>query len=124
MRSTTGSIMLGQKTFDMPDEVRSFEKGTVEVVTLGDHSIARATFGPGWRWSEHVKPIAQTPLCEVEHEGYVVSGRMHVRSQDGTEAEYKAGDVMHLAPNHDAWIVGDEPCVVIDWAGASTYAKK
>jgi quercetin dioxygenase-like cupin family protein len=124
MRSTTGSIVLGQKSFDMPDEVRRFEKGTVEVVTLGDHSIARATFEPGWRWSEHVKPIAQTPLCEVEHEGYFISGRMRVRTQDGTEAEYKTGDVMHLMPNHDAWIVGDEPCVVIDWAGASTYAKK
>jgi mannose-6-phosphate isomerase-like protein (cupin superfamily) len=122
--STTGSELLAKKTFEQPDEVRRFQNGVVEVVNVGDHSVARATFQPGWRWSDDVKPLAQTPLCEVEHELYFVSGRMRVRMADGAEAEFGAGDVTHLAPNHDAWIVGDEPCVVIDWAGATTYAKK
>jgi quercetin dioxygenase-like cupin family protein len=116
--------LLGRKTFDQPDEVRRFERGVVEVVNVGDHSVARATFQPGWRWSEDVKPIAQTPLCDMEHELYFLSGGMRVRMEDGTEAEFKRGDVVHLMPNHDAWIVGDEPCVVLDWGAASTYAKK
>lgn len=124
MRSTTGSVSTGPKSFDMPDEVRRFENGVVEVVNLGDRSVLRATFQPAWRWSNDVKPIAQTDLCEVEHEGYIVSGHMHVRMQDGTEIDFKPGDLLYLAPGHDAWIVGDEPCVAIDWAGAKTYAKK
>lgn len=124
MRSTTGSVLLSQKSFELPDEVRRFERGTVEIVNLGEHTVARATFEPGWRWSEHVRPIAQTQLCEVEHLGYVVSGRMHVRMSDGTQAEFKAGDVMGVKPQHDAWVEGNEPCVVIDFAGASTYAKR
>lgn len=121
---TGGSALLGPKSFETPDEVRRFENGVVDVIALGDHSVARATFQPGWRWSENVKPLAQTELCEVAHECYFLSGRMHVRMEDGTEAEYKTGDVMYLQPGHDAWIVGDEPCVVLDWAGATTYAKK
>jgi len=124
MPTTSGSLLLIQKSFDAADEVRRFEKGTVEVVNVADHSIARATFLPGWRWSEHVRPIAQTELCEVEHLGYVASGRMTVRMNDGSEAEFKAGDVMAVKPHHDALVTGSEPCVVIDFAGAATYAKK
>jgi hypothetical protein len=124
MRSTTGSELAGPKKFEKPDEVRRFEHGIVEVVNLGDHSVARATFRPGWRWSGDVKPLAQTALCEVEHELYFISGRMRVRMADGTEVEFGDGDVAHVMPNHDAWVVGEEPCVVIDWAGATTYGKE
>lgn len=124
MQSTTGSVLLTQKSFDMPDEVRRFERGYLEVVTVGEHTVARAHFEPGWRWSEHVKPVAQTELCLVEHFGYVVSGRMTIRTSDGTEAEFKTGDIMAIKPGHDAWVVGDTPCVLVDWAGATTYAKR
>ncbi|HKU66225.1 MAG TPA: cupin domain-containing protein, partial [Candidatus Baltobacteraceae bacterium] len=109
---------------DEPDEVRRFDKGTIDVIKVGEHTVGRATFHPGWSWSECVRPIAQTPLCEVEHFGYVTQGRMTVRMQDGTEIEFKAGDVMAVKPNHDAWVLGDQPCVVIDWAGATAYARK
>lgn len=124
MRSTTGSVLLTQKTFDMPDEVRRFDRGYLEVVNLGEHTVARATFEPGWRWSEHVKPVVQTDLCEIEHLGYVISGRITVRMSDGSEVEYKPGDILAIKPGHDAWVVGKEPCIMIDWAGASTYAKR
>lgn len=124
MPTTSGSLLLAQKSFDMADEVRRFEKGTVEVVNAGDHSLARATFLPGWRWSEHVRPIAQTELCDVEHLAYVVSGRMAVRMNDGSEAEFSTGEVMAVKPHHDAWVVGDQPCVIVDYTGAATYAKK
>jgi quercetin dioxygenase-like cupin family protein len=124
MRSSTGSILLTQKSFDTPDEVRRFEKGSLEVVNIGERSVARARFEPGWHWAEHVKPLAQTQLCEVEHFGYVLTGRMRIRMNDGTEAEYKAGDIMAVKPHHDGWVVGNEPCIVIDWAGGATYAKE
>lgn len=124
MRTTTGSVLLVQKSFDTPDEVRRFEKGTLEVVNVGEHTVARATFAPGWRWSEHVQPIAGTDLCEVEHLGYVVGGKMQVRMEDGSEAEFGPGDVMAVRPGHDAWVLGKEPCVLVDFAGASTYAKR
>lgn len=123
MQSTTGSVLV-QKSFDMPDEVRRFERGYVEVVKIGDHTVARANFEPGWRWSQHLKPVAQTELCEVEHLGYVISGKMKIRMSDGSEAEYKAGDLMAVKPGHDGWVTGTEPCVIVDWAGASTYAKR
>lgn len=124
MATTTGSVLLVQKSFDMPDEVREFDKGSLEVVKFGEHTVARATFSPGWHWAEHVKPIAQTDLCEVEHLGYVVSGRMRVRAKDGSEADFKAGDIMALKPHHDAWVLGEDPCVLIDFAGAAAYAKR
>jgi len=123
-KTTTGSVMLGQRSFDTADEVRTFDKGKVEVVTVGGHTIGRATFQPGWRWSESVKPIAQTELCEAEHLGYVISGRMHVRMKDGTETEFGPGDAMYLEPQHDAWIVGKSPCVVVDFMGIANYAKR
>ena len=85
--------------------------------------IGRATFQPGWRWSEHVKPIAKTDSCQAAHTCYFVSGRMKVVMDDGEEMEYGPGDFAIMAPGHDAWIVGDEPCVVIDWQGFADYAK-
>ena len=117
---------LMRMSFDAPDETRLFEdgKGRLEVFNTASGGVGRATFEPGWRWSEHVKPIAGTDSCQAAHTGYFVSGRMRVRMDDGEEVEYGPGDFAEMAPGHDAWIVGDEPCVFIDWQGFSDYAKR
>lgn len=114
-----------RRNLDTPDETRPFQadKGHLELVEVGAGSVGRATFRPGWRWSEHVRPIAQTPSCQAGHQGYVISGRMRIRMDDGVEEEFGPGDVMVVPPGHDAWVLGDEACVVIDWAGVTDYAK-
>ena len=113
------------KSLNQPDETRPIPngKGKVEVVNLGGATVMRATFEPGWKWSEHVKPIAQTESCQVAHTGYIVSGRLHVRMDDGTEVEMGPGEASITPAGHDAWVVGDEPVVFLDFAGAATYAK-
>jgi uncharacterized cupin superfamily protein len=117
-------VELESKSFSSPDEVRPFaDKGQVELVKVGDGVVGRATFEPGWRWSEHVKPIAGTDSCQAAHMGYVVSGRQAVRMDDGTEIEFGPGDVVAIPPGHDGWVVGDEPCVVVDFIGMENYAK-
>ena len=112
-----------QKSFDKPDETRSFENGRVDLLNIGDSEIGRLVLQPGWRWSEHVKPIAGTDLCEAPHFQYHVSGTLGVRMADGTELVVNAGDVTSLPEGHDAWVIGDEPAVIVDWYGASNYAK-
>ena len=112
------------KSFKNPDEVRTFAKGKVEVVNLGEATIGRATFEPGWRWSTCVKPLANTNSCEAAHFGYQVSGTMRIRMDDGTELECKAGEVALVPPGHDAWVVGNEPVVVVDFQGMRQYAKQ
>ena len=102
------------RSLSTPDEVQDLPKARVELITIGEHPFARAVMQPGWRWSEHIKPIAQTDTCEFPHAGYVLSGRLHVAMDDGTELEAGAGDVIVIAPGHDAWVVGDEPCVFYD----------
>ena len=120
----TGEKLI-RRSFDSADEVRPFEQGMGEMQLLNvAGSAARAVFRPGWRWSEHVKPIAQTDSCQVHHVGYVISGRMHIRMNDGTEDEFGAGDLLVCPPGHDAWIIGDETCVILDWGGPSDYAKR
>ena len=114
---------LDRKNFTGTDDIRTFAKGRMEVVTVGGATVGRATFEPGWRWSECVKPIAGTDTCQVAHLAYVMSGRMHVVMDDGTQGEGGPGDIVEIAPGHDAWIVGDEPCVLIDFQGASNYAR-
>ena len=112
------------RDFSSPDDVRPFEsKGHVELVRLGSGMVGRATFEPGWKWSEHVKPIAGTDSCEAAHMGYVVSGRQVVKMNDGTETEIGPGDVVMIPAGHDGWTVGDEPCVVIDFSGMAHYAE-
>jgi quercetin dioxygenase-like cupin family protein len=115
-----------RKSFDAPDEVRPFEAetGQLQLVNLARGPVGRATFRPGWRWSDHVKPIARTESCEAAHACYFVSGRMRVVMDSGEEIEYRQGDVAIMAPGHDAWVVGDEPCVVVDWQGFADYAKQ
>ena len=114
-----------QKTFDKPEETRSFDQGSgkLELVNLDGGPVGRATFQPGWRWSTHMKAKAGTESCQVAHMGYFVSGQMKVVMDDGEEAGFGPGDFMVCPPGHDAWIVGDEACVVIDWQGSATYAK-
>lgn len=112
-----------QKSFDKPEEVREFTNGRAEIVSVGGAQIGRLILEPGWKWSEHVKPIAGTEFCEAPHFQYHVSGRLAVQMADGTEFIATPGDVTSLPSGHDAWVVGDEPAVVIDWYGASQYAK-
>jgi hypothetical protein len=112
-----------RKSFNKPDETRPFPKGKVDVVTLAEATIGRGTFEPGWKWSECVKPIAQTDSCVAPHLAYVVSGRMKAVMNDGQEIEFGPGDVMWLPPGHDAWVIGSEHCVVVDFSGYEDYAK-
>jgi quercetin dioxygenase-like cupin family protein len=121
----TVAEQLVSKRAEAPDEVRPYKDGTgqVEVVHLPGLDAGRATFEPGWRWSEHVKPIAGTESCQVTHVGYVQSGRMGIRMDDGTESEIGPGDFVHIPHGHDAWTIGDEACVVLDFGGLKGYAK-
>ncbi len=112
-----------RKDFGTPDEVRTFEKGKVELLNIGGGVVGKLTLEPGWRWSEHVKPIANTEWCEAPHFQYHAAGTIGIKMQDGTEFDGKAGDVTALPSGHDAWVVGNEPVVLIDFFGASNYAK-
>ena len=106
-----------------PDEVREFPNGRVEIINVGGGTVGRLTLQPGWRWSNDVKPIAGTESCQAAHFQYHLSGQLAVRMDDGTEFTAVAGDVTSLPSGHDAWVIGDEPVVVIDWYGATNYAK-
>jgi hypothetical protein len=112
-----------KRNLSQPDETRTFDKGKLELVTLGEVTFGRATFQPGWKWSTSVKPLVNTKSCEASHLGYHVSGRLHVVMDDGTEDEFGPGDVSNLPPGHDAWVVGDDPVVLIDITGMGEYAK-
>lgn len=116
---------MSRQSFAQSQDVRPFvgDTGQLEVVDVGGASLGRATFKPGWRWSEHVRPLAGTDSCEAAHAGYVIAGRLVVRMDDGQEEEFGPGDVMAVEPGHDAWVVGDESCVVVDWQGYRDYAK-
>ncbi|HZV70601.1 MAG TPA: cupin domain-containing protein [Saprospiraceae bacterium] len=111
------------KSFGKPDEVREFPKGKVELIKIGGATIGRATFQPGWKWSESVQPLVKTNSCEAPHYQYHVSGVLMVKMDDGTLLECKPGDVSLLPVGHDAWVVGSEPAVVVDFQGMVDYAK-
>jgi hypothetical protein len=111
------------KSFGKPDETREFPRGRAEILKIGGGEVGRLVFQPGWRWSNDVKPLAKTASCEAPHFQYHVSGRLGIRMDDGTEFIASPGDITSLPSGHDAWVVGEEPVVVIDWFGASTYAK-
>jgi hypothetical protein len=111
------------KSFDKADETRLFEgKGMADLVKLGGRMVARGTFEPGWRWSTNVKPIAGTDYCEASHLGYVLDGRMRIHMKDGSEQELTRGEVVFIAPGHDAEVVGNETCVFIDFGEIAEYA--
>ena len=111
------------KTFGKPDEVREFPRGKADILNIGGGSVGRLVFQPGWKWSQDVKPLAKTSSCEAPHFQYHVSGRLLIKMDDGTELIAGPGDVTSLPSGHDAWVIGDEPVVVIDWYGATDYAK-
>jgi ethanolamine utilization protein EutQ (cupin superfamily) len=112
------------KKMNSPDEVRNLPKTKVEVVKVGDSTIMRGTFEPGWKWSECVKPTAGTKSCQAQHVGYVLSGRMKVVMDNGVSVEIGPGDAVAIPPGHDAWVVGNESCVMIDFGAGTTYGKK
>ena len=112
------------KAFDSPDEVRTFDKGRVELVNVNGRIVGRATFEPGWRWSESVKPMAGTNSCEAPHFQYHLSGTLHIKADDGTERDVRAGEVSMLGEGHDAWVIGSEPVVVVDFQGMVDYGKQ
>ena len=111
------------KSFGKPEEVREFPKGRVDLLKVGGATVGRASFEPGWRWSTSVQPIAKTKSCEAPHFQYHVSGVLMVLMDDGTELECKPGDVSLLPSGHDAWVVGNEPAVIVDFQGMIDYAK-
>jgi quercetin dioxygenase-like cupin family protein len=112
------------KRFETPDEVRTFEKGRFEIVELGGVTIGRATYQPGWRWSEHVGPLTGTPFCGVEHVGLVLSGCATAAMVGGDVTELKPGDLFYVpAAPHDSWVVGDEPYVSLHFLGAQSYTR-
>jgi hypothetical protein len=112
------------KRFDTPDEVREFEKGRLELVTIAGQTLGRATYLPGWKWSEHVGPQTGLKRCTVEHLGIVLSGHGTAAFEDGRVYDLTAGTVFYIPPEpHDSWVVGDEPYVSLHLMGASHYAK-
>jgi hypothetical protein len=111
------------KNFGKPDEVREFPNGRVELINIGGATIGRAIFEPGWRWATSVQPLAKTKSCEAPHFQYHVSGILKILMDDGTELEAHPGDVSLLPSGHDAWVVGDEQAVVVDFQGMLDYAK-
>ena len=112
------------KSFKSPDEVRNFPNGRLEILNVGGAEVGRLILNPGWRWSNDVKPIAKTSSCQAPHFQYHVAGKLAVLMDDGTELIAGPGDITSLPKGHDAWVVGDEPVIVVDWFGASNYAKQ
>ena len=111
------------KNLAKPDELRTFDKGRVEVAKLGGVTFGRATLMPGWKWSTCVKPVAKTKSCEAPQLQYHVSGRLMVLMDDGSQREFRSGEISLIPPGHDAWVAGDEPVVVIDISGMMEFAK-
>ncbi len=113
------------KSMDHPDEKRSPEKTDMSVVHLGDATVARLSVEPGWTWATCIKPLVGTESCQAAHLGYVVSGRIHIASNDGAELDLGPGDAYRIDPGHDAWVLGDEPFVALEFESktAETYAK-
>lgn len=112
------------KRFEHPDESRAFEKGRFDLIRVGDMTIGRASYEPGWKWSTHVGAALGKKSCDVEHIGLVVSGRATAAMDDGRVIEMKAGDFFYIAPGHDSWVVGNEPYVSLHFMGAEKYAQK
>ena len=112
------------KRFEKPDETRTFEKGKFEVIRVGELTIGRATYEPGWKWSEHVGRGLGEPLCRVEHVGLVVSGRAAVAMESGEVIEIEAGDAFHIKGGHDSWVIGDQPYCSLHFSGADEYTTR
>lgn len=111
------------KSFNKPDDVRTFDHGKVELITVGGRTVGRATLNPGWRWSQAIKPIVNTESCFAPHFQYHLAGTLRILMDDGTQFDCKAGDVSLLPEGHDAWVIGDEPVVLVDFQGMIDFAK-
>jgi uncharacterized cupin superfamily protein len=122
--SSTLAQEMEKKSLNAPDETRTFDKGKLEIANLGNISIGRFRLEPGWKWSTSVKPIVKTVSCQAPHTQYIISGKIKVKMDDGREEEFQAGDVAYIPPRHDAWVIGNEPLIGIDFTGAKTYATK
>jgi ethanolamine utilization protein EutQ (cupin superfamily) len=105
-----------------PDETRKFTNGKVELANLGDVSIGRITLQPGWKWSNDIKHVVNTNSCELPHTQYVIAGRLQVRMDDGTEQQFGPGEAMYIPPGHDAWVLGNEQFIAVDFTGMKEYA--
>jgi mannose-6-phosphate isomerase-like protein (cupin superfamily) len=105
-----------KKSIDKADETRTFDKGHLDLVQMDGLTVGRATFEPGWKWSECVKPVAGTDSCQVHHNGYIVSGSLQIVMDNGTEVQVGPGDVFVCPPGHDAWTLGDEACIALDFS--------
>lgn len=121
---TTQTAIIVSKNLDVPYEVREIGNGKMESVHLEGNVLARITLKPGWRWSKDMKPSMRTNLCQAHHLQYVISGRLVVRMEDGTEFDLRPGDCVSIAPGHDAWVVGNEPFVAIDFTGLKDYRSE
>ena len=120
---TSDQVTVILKRFETPDEVRVLQKGRYEVVHIGGMTIGRATYEPGWKWSEHVGPSVGAARCHVEHVGLVLSGTATAAFEDGTVFELRAGELFYIPPvPHDSWVVGDQPYVSLHFLGAAHYA--
>lgn len=111
------------KNFTNADEIRNLPKTKIEVVNFKDTCVMKVTFQPGWKWSECVKPTAGTQSCQAPHVNYILSGCLMVKMDDGTQKEMKPGDIANIPPGHDAWVVGNEPCVALDFSAGKVYGK-
>jgi hypothetical protein len=111
-------------SFSDSTDVRQFDNGRLEMLRIGGSDVGLLTVRPGWRWSNDVKPIAGTEWCQAPHFGYMISGSLHIKMQDGSEFDLTPGTAYTLPSGHDAWVLGDQEVVTVDWQGASTYAKK
>lgn len=122
LKTGEGMTDLILATFEKPDEVRSFEKGKLELVRIAGMTFGRATYDPGWKWSEHVGRALGKKSCDVEHVVLIISGRAAIAMDDGRLVEVAPGDLLHVGPGHDAWVLGDEPYVSLHLMGANGYA--
>ena len=117
------TVGLTHRCLNTPDEIRRFPKSRLHIVTVADHTVVRARFEPGWRWSEHMRPLVGTELCEVPHLTYHLHGRLRIRMSDGTEFDARPGDLVEVPPGHDAWVVGSGPVVMLELLGGESYLK-
>jgi quercetin dioxygenase-like cupin family protein len=119
IRQTT----LLKRSFDRPDETRPAGAGQAQIISVDDMALMRITLEPGWRWSTHVQPLTGGQSCQAPHLQYIISGRMHIKMDDGSEEEFGPGDLLVAPPGHDGWVVGNEPFVCIDVTGSNVWAK-
>ena len=125
MATPAGTVQMEKKSINSPDEIRTFDKGKVELTTfINGTTIGRITLEPGWSWEKCVKPIVKTNSCEAPHTQYIISGHIKVVMDDGSEEQFGPGDTAVIPSGHNAWVVGDEPVVAIDFAGLKNYAKE